>query len=181
MVEENELVNSGTPIATLSAEDKPEVQVGVPEVFISSIKRGQKVGIGFSVLPNQVFSGSVSEIGFSAGDASTYPVIISIDDANENILPGMAATANFQFDQKADEKQYIIAPVKSIGEGPDGNFVFKLEKTGENHVAKKQIVQVGSLLPSGFEITAGLTEGDIVATAGLKTLLDGMEVKLLQE
>lgn len=181
MVEENELVNSGTPIATLSAEGQPEVRVGVPEVFIAQINKGQNVGIRFSILPGEQFSGSVSEVGFSAGDASTYPVIIQIDNPDETIRPGMAATVQFHFGENQNEQQYLIAPVKSVGEGPEGNFVFKLEKTGAEHIAKKQIVQVGTLLPAGFEIKSGLQEGDLVATAGLKAILDGMKVKLLQE
>lgn len=181
MVEENELVNSGAPIASLSAEGQPEVIVGVPEVFISQISKGQKVGIHFSVLASQEFSGTVSEVGFSAGDASTYPVIIEIDNPGERIRPGMAATVLFHFGESQNNKQYLVAPVPSVGEGPDGNFVFKLEKEGDAHVAQKQTVQVGELLPSGFEIVSGLQEGDLVATAGLKALLDGMEVKLLDE
>lgn len=181
MVEENELVNSGTPIAILSAEDKPEINVGIPEVFISKIRKGQQVGINFSILPNQNFTGTISEVGFSAGDASTYPVIIQIDNPSETIRPGMAATVHFQFGETQNGQQYLIAPVKSVGEGPNGNFVFKLEKNGDLHTAKKQIVQIGDLMASGFEIKEGLQEGDLVATAGLKALLDGMQVMLMQE
>ncbi|MEM7510822.1 MAG: hypothetical protein AAF388_07815 [Bacteroidota bacterium] len=39
-------------------------------------------------------------------------------------------------------------------------------------------MEIGDLSSDGFEILAGLSEGQYVATAGLQTLLDNQEVKL---
>ena len=180
--EENELVGSGSPVAILSADGEPEVQVGIPEAYIGQIKRGQKVDIQFSILPQQQFKGTISEVAFSSSEASTYPVIVQIAKPSADIRPGMAAKVTFDLQQKKVDSKgpVLIAPAKSIGEGPDGNFAFLLQKSGELFTVKKTIVQVGDLLPSGFEVKSGLTEGDLVATAGLKSLAEGMQVKLLE-
>ncbi|MCB9267813.1 MAG: efflux RND transporter periplasmic adaptor subunit [Lewinellaceae bacterium] len=179
-VEENEMAGAGSPIAALSALARPEVSVGVPEVFITRISRGQKVEIRFSTLPGQPFTGTVTEVGFSASGSSTYPVIIGLDNPGEDIRPGMAADVRFQF--KPEEKEgYLVAPVQAIGEGSDGRFVFLLEKDGEAYKVKKQMVTVGELRNNGFEITDGLQAGDLVATAGLNSLLGGMRVALKEE
>jgi hypothetical protein len=49
------------------------------------------------------------------------------------------------------------------------------------YVAEKKIITIGNLVPEGFELVSGLEEGDIVATAGLKSLMNGMDVKLLND
>lgn len=180
-VEENELVGSGTPVAALNALTQPEVQVGIPEAFISRVKKGQSVSIHFSVIPDQNFEGTVNEVGFSAV-ASTYPVTITINKPTADIRPGMAASVNFKFVQSNKQlKDPLIAPVAAVGEGIDGHFVFLLAKNGEAYTAKKQLITIGELMSTGFEIKSGLKEGDLVATAGLNALLDGMSVKLLNQ
>ena len=122
-VEENELVGSGTPVAILNAISEPEVKVGIPEVYISQIKKGQSVTIDFSTLSNQSFTGTVSEVGFSSAGGSTYPVIIRIKNPTENIRPGMAANVHFEFDQaKQTTEEKLVAPVAAVGEGNEGSF-----------------------------------------------------------
>ncbi|MEM9260368.1 MAG: efflux RND transporter periplasmic adaptor subunit [Bacteroidota bacterium] len=177
--EVNELVGSGTPVAELSSAAKPEVRIGIPENFISNIKRGEVVDIEFSVLPGKVFSGRVSEISFATGGAPTYPAIITIDKPSETIRPGMAATVTFK--AKANDKATLACPVKALGKDTESTFVYLLEKEGEAYRVRRNPVEVGDLLPDGFAVKSGLQEGQLVATAGLKSLLDGMQVQLLAE
>ena len=180
-VVENESVGAGNPIATLNTISDPEVQVGVPETFINQIKQNQVVTITFSIIPGETFTGKVSEVSFSASGASTYPVIITIDKKTDVIRPGMAASVRFNFNkEEANTKQAMVAPVTSIGEGSDGHFVFKLIQDQEGYLVRKETVEIGNLTDAGFEIKAGATEGDLVATAGLSTLLDGMRVTLME-
>lgn len=181
-VEENELIPSGNPIATISAVDKPEISVGIPEVFISKVKKNQVVEVAFSAIPGMSFTGKVYEVGYSSGGGSTYPVSVRIDKPTEDIRPGMAAEVNFHFGaakNKAAPK--TVAPVAAVGEDTNGHFVFLLTQSGENYLAKKQTIQIGTLMANGFEIKDGLNKGDLVATAGLSTLLDGMEVRLMDQ
>ncbi|MEM6380507.1 MAG: efflux RND transporter periplasmic adaptor subunit [Bacteroidota bacterium] len=179
-VEENELVGSGSPVAALSSEAEPEVNVGIPETLISKVKRNMPVAIQFSAFEGQNFQGKVEEVSFAAGNSPTYPAIISIKKPGEGIRPGMAADVTFNF--SADTSQsYLVSPVQSIGEDADGNFVFLLEPVEtEKYLVKKQAIKVGELLPDGFEIRSGLQEGDLVAVAGMSILLDSMKVRLVE-
>ena len=180
--EANELVASGNPVAFLSTISKPEISVGIPENLIARIKKGQKVGIKFSALLNQSFKGTVQEVSFAAGNAPTYPAIIRIDNPSKEIRPGMATSVTFNLGEEGGT-EFLVTPIKAIGDGTDGNFAFVLQATDDNgtYQVKKQSVQIGDLLPGGFEVKAGLNEGDLVATAGIKSLLDGMQVTLLEE
>lgn len=178
--EANEVVSAGRTIATLSSEVGPEVEVGVPEVIINKLKANQPVEIMLSSAPGKTFTGKIEQVAFAAGSSPTYPVTVSIDKATEDARPGMAAQVVFAISQSgAKGPNKLIAPVSAVGQDPDGNFVYVLSASGDNFQAKRRQIKVGNLLPEGFEVLSGLKADEIVATAGIKTLMDGMTIKLL--
>ena len=179
-VEENEMVGSGSPIATLSSEEMPEVAVDIPETFISNVDQGKEVLIHFSAFPDKSLKGKVTEVAYSSSDGATFPVIIQIEKRTDEIRPGMAATVEFLFGAADAGMEYLIAPIKGIGEDTDGHFAFLLQKSNEHYIAQKKYIKIGKLLNSGFEVKEGLQENDLLATAGLSSLLDGMKVKLME-
>ena len=92
----------------------------------------------------------------------------------------MAATVIFSSETGAQNTAVLVAPPKAIGKGVDGNFAFVIQKNSEGYKVKKQTVTIGKLSQKGFEIKEGLNEGDMVATAGLTSLLDGLKVSLME-
>jgi multidrug efflux system membrane fusion protein len=96
-VEANEMVNAGMLIAKVSSFGRPEVEVGVPEIFINKIKKGQEVTITLPSSPGQEFKGVVDQVAYASGNAPTYPVTVEIDKSVEQIRPGMAANVAFLF------------------------------------------------------------------------------------
>ncbi len=182
-VESNEIVNSGKVIVTVSSLGRPEVEVGVPEVFINRIKKGQKVNITFSTSPGQIFEGTVDQVAYASGNSPTYPVIVDLNKEAEQIRPGMAANATFVFSNgKQNGKSKMVVPIAAVGKDNSGNFVFILNKKSDGvYVAEKKIITIGELMPDGFELISGLKGGEILATAGLKSLMTGSEVKLLND
>lgn len=185
-VEANELVNSGAVIGVLSTTIRPEVNVGIPEAFIAKIENGDSAAITFSAIPNQRFKGIVDEVGYNPSSSSTYPIVLRIDSPSTAIRPGMAAGVSFVFADKArgqSKQNLLIVPANAIEENGNQTFAYVLTPTtnsGEYSIAKKT-VSVGKLVKKGFIVAEGLAENDLVATAGLKFLRDGMTVKLLNE
>ncbi|MFT4666848.1 MAG: multidrug efflux system membrane fusion protein [Polaribacter sp.] len=177
MVESNEAVGAGSPIAVLSSEGNPEIEVGVPEVLINKFKKGQKVTIEVPSAPDQKFSGKVEKVAFASGNSPTYPVVVSIDNSKQ-IRPGMAANVTFQFGNEKAKNKKMVIPAVSVGEDGKGNFVFLIDESSDKIVVKKQPITVGKLTSEGFVVTEGLTAGQKIAVAGLQTLLEGQEVRL---
>jgi len=178
-VAENEIVSPGKPLVTLSAEGKPEVAVNVPESIIDQIKRKQKVDIAFSAIPDKTFKGTITEVGYSSGAASTYPVTIQVDKPSSRMRPGMATNVMFSQAVVKANASKLVAPTAAIGQVGKSTYAFVLEKDSSNYKVKKTTVEIGDILPDGFVVKNGLKEGQLVATAGLRSLLDGMEVKLM--
>lgn len=180
-IEENEFVGAGTPIAILNSETDLEVLVGVPEVSIGSVKRGQQVGIEFSALNSETFAGRITEVGFSNVGRSTYPVTIRIDKPSDAIRPGMAARVQFGLKEPGKEEiEQLYVPISAVGQDENGRFVYTLEPSGEAYQVARRSIQIGELAADGFEVKDGLKEAELVATSGLKSLIVGMKVRLLE-
>jgi len=180
-IEENENVTIGGHLVTISSGDDLEVLVGIPEAFISHIQQNQQVNIRFSSLTNQEFKGAVSEISYAlSSETAIYPVTVILENTPSVIRPGMAADVTFNFEDDHAQPVLMVSP-SAVGEDQNGNFVFVLEQSlDETYIARKRMVEIGALSVGGFEIQSGLKENELVATAGLQTLLDGMKVTLYQ-
>lgn len=181
-VETNQAVSPGQAVVMLSTENDPEVRVNLPEDQIGAIKKGMQVAIDFSALTGRTFVGTVTEIAYAAGSAPSYPVTIRVEKADASVRPGMAANVRFTFGKTdAETKEMLVTPIASVSSDAEGEFVYLLTPgAGENYIANKKRITVGELQGSGFAVMAGLKAGDKVATAGIKVLLDGMEVRLME-
>jgi len=182
-IEKNEQVSPGEAAVTITSEDDIEVNIGMPEAFISRVKAGEKVSVKFLSLVDKIFDGTISEVSFTTGSqSSTYPVIVKVEHPTSDIRPGMPADVTFTF-VSADgaQRQRLVVPSSAVGEDTDGNFVFTLTETEDGlAVVHKKKVTVGELSNEGFEVLEGLQNGELVVTAGVESLTDSTRVKLLK-
>lgn len=177
-VERNENVNAGQLVVLLASNNtdvQPEVEVGVPEIVIGNVTQGDEVEIRFDAVDGQIYAGVVTEVGVQPGQfASTFPVTIRLTNPDAAVRPGMAAQVSFTLGD--DEEMRMWVPPHAVGQ--DGTpFVFVLERNGETGVVRQRPVEIGVIDGRGLEVTSGLEEGELLVTAGLPFLVDGMEVR----
>jgi RND family efflux transporter MFP subunit len=181
----NEVIQPGRTIIVMSRENENdmEVQVGIPESYINEIQNGDEVDIKIGSIDN-TFSGVVTEVAYSSsGTGVTYPVTVSLDTkGNRSVRPDMPAEVTIRFGS-SDQQSFLVAPLKAIASGVDGNYVYRLlaDKEDGIYIAKKVNVELGTITKNGYIIREGLKEGDLVAVAGLRSLYEGRKVKLLEE
>ena len=179
-VEVNENVQSGQTVAVLTSGERPEVEIGMPEVFISRIREGQTVEVTFDASSGRRFGATVTEVGVaSTGLATTFSVKVRLDREEPDVLPGMAAEVHFRFEGQGG-RELMVVPAFAVGEDRDGRFVYVLEEIG-NGVGRalRREVTVGALTADGgLEISHGLVDGERVITAGVSRIQDGLEVRL---
>jgi len=182
--EKNENIKSGQVIVVMNSGDDFEIIVGVPESFISKIKAGGNVTVKFTSSPGKIFDGIISEVAYNlSSTASTYPVTIVLSAPTKDIRPGMSANVSFILADKTNKIPHkIIAPVAAVGKDTKGNFVFVLNKdSNSTYRVEKRAITIGELLPEGFEVITGINENELIATAGLNSLMDDMKVRLLNK
>lgn len=177
----NERVQTGHVFAILNAGDKLKVELELPENVINQVTVGLTAKIEFSTLNESAFSGEVIGVSpITSDNASTYPIELEIIDPSPQVKPGMTAKITFDLtNNETVNSERIVVPIHVVGEDENGNFVFLIEtednKTG---IAKKQTIEIGDLTAKGFEVKTGLEKGQLIATAGLQSLLNGQKVKL---
>lgn len=179
MADENENIAPGHPVISLISESRPEVSVAIPELLIAKVTKGDSVDIDFDAIPGKHFQGVVAEVGVASSRfATTYPVTVTIQEEESGIKPGMVASVSFEFNMAG--KEVTLVPSHAVGEFKSDRFVYIAvpEKDGLAKVARR-VVTTGALVSGGLEIVSGVSDGDLVITAGMSRLEDGMTVRIL--
>jgi RND family efflux transporter MFP subunit len=178
-VEVNQNIRPGESVVTETSDDRLEVVVSVPEVLIGQIEAGSPVTVSFDALAGRSLGGSVSEVGVAPSEmATTFPVTVRLDEITDEIRPGMAAEVAFTFGATDDRERFFV-PSFAVGEDREGRFVFRVEPTEPGFgIVRRCPVEVGELTAEGLEILNGLSDGDLVVTAGVSKIADGLTVRI---
>ncbi len=178
-VEVNENVRSGQEVVLLVIGSHPEVQVAVPEVLIPRVYAGQPVTVELAALGGRRLDGVVSEVGVAmTGTASTFTVTVRLVDAHPAIRSGMAADVTFRLvDENASER--LLVPPVAVGEDRHGRYVFVVRQLddGTARVERRGVTVAASGGVGGIEIVDGLEAGELIVTAGLRRMSEGMRVR----
>ena len=179
--DENENVVAGQTAVVLASGALPEVKIAIPGLLISQVHRGDRVMVSLSTVEGPPLPATVIEVGVSAAlGRTTFPVTAELHEDHPAIRPGMAAEVEFRF--AGDGEGRLLVPTLAVGEDRKGRFVFVFE-TGADRVgvARRRAVEISTVSSEGIEILSGLREGERVITAGVRRILDGLPVRLLDE
>lgn len=116
-----------TPELFSVAEDltKMEIEASVVEADIAKVKEGQTVHFSVDSFPDEVFLGTVKQVRNEAVTTSnvvTYSVIISIDNSDLKLKPGMTANVEIVTAEKHDA---LIVPNQALRFYMDENQRYK--------------------------------------------------------
>lgn len=107
-VNQGELISTGMPLATLSTNEEPWVEVNVKETDLSKVEKGKKVKVVFQAYPDKEWEGVVTVINKKPDfatkratnengdfDVLSYGVKISIPEMDKELYSGMTAMVDF--------------------------------------------------------------------------------------
>jgi multidrug efflux system membrane fusion protein len=169
--EPGQVVEVGAMIAQIVDTKQIEVLVAVPESKIAKLKVGDKVAIKLWADQAKTYLGYVREVS-PAADSSTraFDVRVTISDADEVVKLGM--TAGVRFAQH--EVNEIIIPSTALTQISGKNTVWVIN---ENNIANPREVTTGQFTEAGVVIKSGLQANEMVAIAGVHTLIKNQKVK----
>lgn len=116
-VEVGQTVVSSMSVAnlfTIADLDNMRVVANVDEADIGSVKEGQNASFTVDAFPNDVFSGTVTQVRISPTTSSnvvTYEVLISADNRDHKLIPGLTANVTINV---TEEKGVMMIPVKAL-------------------------------------------------------------------
>jgi RND family efflux transporter MFP subunit len=182
-VENFEDVKAKQQIVRLVDTSKIEFVVNIPENLISYAPSVTKVYVRFDTYPDKEIAATIKEIGKEASKTTrTYPVTLLMDQPGDfKVLPGMAGRtvrAEGYLPAGAVREGYEI-PVTAIFPGEaEKTFVWVINE--QTNRAERREVKTGDLSDNGIMISEGLQAGEWIATAGVHTLNEGQQVKILK-
>lgn len=96
-----------SPVLFTLAEDltQMELQADVDEADVGKVKEGQEATFTVDAYPNQVFPAKITQVRFGSETVEgvvTYKTILSVDNAELRLRPGMTATARIVVDKRED-------------------------------------------------------------------------------
>ena len=104
------------PTLFIIAKDLVQMKVmaSVDEADIGQVKAGQRVSFTVDAFQNDTFHGTVQEVRLNPTTTSnvvTYPVVITAENPDQKLLPGMTATCTIVTQEITDA---VTIPVKAL-------------------------------------------------------------------
>lgn len=170
--EPGQVVEPGAMIAQIVDIKQIEVLVAVPESRMAALKVGDAVTIKLWANQQKTYAGKIREIAPEASSATrAFDVRVSVIGADDAIKLGM--TAGVRFASRDDEKQ-IVVPTAALTQINGKTSVWVVDK---NNIANPRDVVAGQFTENGTTISAGLKANEVIAIAGVHTLIKGQKVK----
>ncbi|MCU8395186.1 efflux RND transporter periplasmic adaptor subunit [Vibrio vulnificus] len=165
------LVNSGTELLTLDDLSLMQLDLRVPERYLSMLSIGMPVTATSSAWGKQVFTGKVVGID-SRINAETLNLRVRIQFENpENQLkPGMLLNTALAF----PAIEAPIIPVQALEYSGTKRYVYVI---GSDNKAKRTEVLLGARVENQVVIESGVNIGDKIVVQGIVNMRDGVLVK----
>lgn len=163
-----------TPVLFTLAEDlkKMELQVDVDEADVGKVKRGQIATFSVDAYPDRKFPTQVTEVRFAPETNEgvvTYKTLLSVDNSDLSLRPGMTATADI-----------IVKTVENALLIPNAALRFTPPKKAEQ-TPKRNSGLVASLFPRPPERSASKNRQDTFTDSSKQhvwMLQDGIPVSI---
>ncbi|WP_041960137.1 efflux RND transporter periplasmic adaptor subunit [Sulfurospirillum arsenophilum] len=159
------------PVLFKIAQDLREMQIdsNFAEADIGRIKVGQNVNFSVDAFPNVSFSGVVKQVRLNATTVSnvvTYDVVVTLQNPDEILAPGMTAYVNVII---AEKKETLVVPNAALRYKPTENVTKEVseaqkQQNGMRAKKEKREPNMGVLyvfengVPKAVKVATGITD-----------------------
>jgi RND family efflux transporter MFP subunit len=171
----NPMMGSFSPVSgvlTLMDFSKVKIDIDVSQNDVLRINKGQPAQLKVASYPDREFLGIVSIVNQTADPTTKkFGVRVVVDNRDLTLRPGTFGEMAFEVLSHEDA---LVLPQKAIIEN---KYVF----LAQGNKAHKKEVTLGLQNVSLVEIVNGVQEGDLVVIEGNYGLIDGSDIKILEE
>jgi RND family efflux transporter MFP subunit len=168
------MASQAMPAVTISNIDIVQIKSTVSENLINRIKVDDKVNVKISSIGEKPFTGTITALSPSPATGSlTYPLIVTLDNTDKLIKPGMSAEIVITSERKENA---IVIPSGAVMIKGGKTVVAVVDST--NKVTIKDVV-LGIDNGNIVEILEGLKVGENVVTTGQQYLNDNSVINII--
>ena len=171
-IQAGDYVQVGQSLAEMADLRHVRVRAFVDEPDLGWLAPGEKVDIAWAALPGRAWTGVTETVPKQVVQRqvrSVGEVLCSVDNSKLELLPNVNVDVKIEVRQRDN---VLSVPRGAVHADGAQHYVFVVE----GGVAHKRAVEVGVADASDYEVTSGLSEGEIVAIGGDTVLRDGKEV-----
>ncbi|MGF1689050.1 efflux RND transporter periplasmic adaptor subunit [Photobacterium japonica] len=181
-IEKGQVIASGQTVAILIGEGSLEASIDVPGKFLSVLhrnsidKKPSQSWVSLDAQPEERFPAEFKEATLVADPTTqTYGLTFAFKAPTDTlILPGMNASVDITIEGKTSTA-LLSVPIDSVGQDSDGTFVWLIDAA--TMTVAKQYVELSDQIGEHVAVMDGLNKGDVVVSAGVSQLFEGMEVR----
>ena len=151
---------------------KLKLKLSVSESNVYKLKVGENAKITTDIYPGVTFDGKVSFVSAKGDESHNYDVEIMVVNSSKNPLKA-GTFANALIDQPAVGKKLYIPREALQGSTREAKVY-----VADNGKATLRDIVVRDADNKYLEVQSGLSEGDVVVTAGQINLEDGKAIKV---
>ncbi|MDQ2775891.1 MAG: efflux RND transporter periplasmic adaptor subunit [Acidobacteriota bacterium] len=171
-VDTGALVNNGTTLLFRIAQTATlRIYLNVPQMYASSVHRGDAASLTVSNLPGRKFSGAVARTADALDPASrTLLVEVHVPNPGRLLLPGMYAQVELS---NSRPNPPLLIPSDALIISGLGTQVALLRR---NHRVHLETIVPGRDYGDRIEVMSGLREGDVIIANPGDIMHEGAEV-----
>lgn len=182
LAEAGQVVSAGQAVLRVAQDGEREAVIAIPESHFASIKLGMPAQIEFGAAGNgtQTIAGKVREISPAADPASrTYAARVAFDAGKVNVALGMTARVRIKLSGKstAPKNRAYLVPLTAIFQQQDKPALWIV---AVDRSVSLRPVEVSAYRDDGALISAGLTAGERIVSAGVHKLAAGDKIRIIE-
>lgn len=164
----------GDPVATVLEIGRVKAVVGIPESDVAAVRKIDRFEATIDALQNKKVAGVKYFLAVAPDSlAQVYRLELAVDNASEEILPGMFARIEIV---KQEFPDALAVPLYAVITRDNRHYVF----VEENGVARFRQVGLGILDGWLIQITEGLAPGERVIVVGQRSVDDGQGLNVVK-
>jgi len=174
---EGELVNHGTPIATLIDVSLLKVDIDVPASILLMKDKITKIECSQEDIPDKTFPLILVANNVKANNNGLYKFYLQHKPLTKTeLVPGMNVSVNISY--KARENDILSIPLNAVFEEEGKSYVWIVNDS----IVNKKMVETCNVIRKGeIGITNGLKENQEIVVGGLNLLKDKETVKVIPQ
>lgn len=169
-----EVVAPGVPVIRVVNLSGLKVKGQIAESYASKVKKGNPVILHFPDINKDVESKITFTEKVIDPMTRSFTAEAALTGDNADYHPNMVSILKII---DYENPKALVLPVNTLQNVNDEHFVYIAVVEGNGTVAKKKVVQVGSIYNGQAEILSGLSANDKVVTTGQLDLVDGMHIR----
>lgn len=166
-------VSSQQPIITVAGTSELVVEASIPEKFLGTVSEGMNAELEAVAYPGRIYTGTLTYIAPTVNPTTrSSDIEIHFTGDTTGLKEGMYLRLNLETEHIDDT---LLIPSSALDTYLGDDIVY----IADNGTARRVVVTTGS--SNGIEtvITSGLSEGDLVITAG--NVMDGTSINVVNQ